>query len=110
MKNIVVFSMLLRAFRYCSTFQAYPDEREKLRMALLVDKYPNRFIHEQFNDVLLKLNVDQLLSFNSYGNYRKEVIEAHVIVKVAVDYGKTMFVHFTYYSSIKTFPSKFNAL
>ena len=51
-----------------------------------------------------------MLAFNSYGNYRKEVIESHVIVKVAVDYGKTTFVYFTYCSSIKTFRSKFNAL
>ena len=38
------------------------------------------------------------------------VIDAHVIVEVAVYYGKTMFVYFTYCSSIKTFRSKFNAL
>ncbi|CAF4386938.1 unnamed protein product, partial [Rotaria sordida] len=32
--------MLLRAIRYCSSFQVYLDEREKLRMALLLNKYP----------------------------------------------------------------------
>ena len=52
MKMIVVFIILLRAFRCCSMFQAYLDEREKVRITLLVDKYRNRFFHEQLNYVL----------------------------------------------------------
>ncbi|CAF4701862.1 unnamed protein product, partial [Rotaria sp. Silwood2] len=35
MKKNIIFTMLLRAVRYCSTFQAYLDEREKLRMVLM---------------------------------------------------------------------------
>ncbi|CAF5069358.1 unnamed protein product, partial [Rotaria sp. Silwood1] len=62
MKKNIIFTMLLRAIRYCSTFQAYLDERENLRMALMVNKYPNKFIHEQFDHVLLKLNIDQPLT------------------------------------------------
>jgi hypothetical protein len=38
MKQNIPCTMLLRAIRYCSTFKAYLDEREKLRMALLLNK------------------------------------------------------------------------
>ncbi|CAF2065566.1 unnamed protein product [Rotaria magnacalcarata] len=110
MKKNIVFTMLLRCIRYCSTFQAYLDEREKLRMALLLNKYPNKFIDEQFNHVWLKLNIDQPLTFNNYKHYRQQVIDSPVKEKVPVDYGKTMFVHFTYCSSMKTFPGKFHTL
>ncbi|CAF2889661.1 unnamed protein product [Rotaria sp. Silwood2] len=110
MKKNIIFTMLLRAVRYCSTFQAYLDEREKLRMVLMVNKYPNKFIHEQFNHVLLKLNIDQPLTCINYSNFRQRIIDSSVKEKIPVDYGKTMFVHFTYCSGMKTFPSKFHAL
>ncbi|CAF4795095.1 unnamed protein product [Rotaria socialis] len=85
--------MLLRAIRYCSTFQAYLNECKKLRMALLMNKCPNKFIDEQFNDILLKLNIDRPLTFNNYANYREKVINSPVKQK-KIDYGKKMFVHF----------------
>ncbi|CAF4419706.1 unnamed protein product [Rotaria socialis] len=111
MKKNIVFTMLLRAIRYCSTFQAYLNEREKIRMALLMNKYPNKFIDEQYNGILLKLNIDRPLTFNNYENYREKVINSLVKQeKMPIDYGKKMFVHFTYCSSMKTFPSKFHAL
>ncbi|CAF1604161.1 unnamed protein product [Rotaria magnacalcarata] len=101
MKKNIVFTMLLRAIRYCSTFQAYLNQREKLRMALLMNKHPNKFIDEQFNDVLLRWNIDRPLTFNNYANYRE---------KVPIEYGKKMFAHFTYCSSMKKFSSKFHVL
>ncbi|CAF2979450.1 unnamed protein product [Rotaria socialis] len=79
-------------------------------MALLLNKYPNEFIDEQFNHVLLKLNITQLLTCNNYVNYRKKVIDSPLKEKVPVNYGKTMFVHFTYCSSMRTFPGKFHTL
>ena len=77
-------------------------------MALLVNKYPNKFIDEQINPVLYKLKIDQPLSLNNYRNYRQKVIDSPVKERVPVDYHKTMFVHFTYCSSMKTFPGKFH--
>ena len=52
MKVNIHFTMLLRAIRYCSTFDEYLNEREKLWMALLLNKYPNKLIDQQFNKVL----------------------------------------------------------
>ena len=54
MKKNIPFAMLLRAIRYCSTFESYLKERESLRMALLLNKYPKYLIHDQFNWVLQK--------------------------------------------------------
>ncbi|CAF5154962.1 unnamed protein product, partial [Rotaria sp. Silwood1] len=36
--------MLIRAIKYYSTFEAYLCECEKLRMALLLNKYPGEFL------------------------------------------------------------------
>ncbi|CAF5037179.1 unnamed protein product [Rotaria sp. Silwood1] len=110
MKKNIVFTMLLRTIRYCSTFQAYLNEREKLRMALLLNKYPNKFINEQFNNILIKLNIEDPLTFNNYSQYRQMVINSPIREKVPIDYKKTIFIHFTYCSSMKTFPVKFHNL
>ncbi|CAF4950582.1 unnamed protein product [Rotaria sp. Silwood1] len=98
MKKNIIFTMFLRTIRYCSTFQVYLNEREKLRMALLLNKYPNRIIDEQFNHVLSKCNIDQPLDFNNYNLIREKIIETPIKEKIPVDYGKIMFVHFTYCS------------
>ncbi|CAF3905745.1 unnamed protein product [Rotaria sp. Silwood1] len=110
MKKNIVFTMLLRTIRYCSTFQAHLNEREKLRMALLLNKYPNKFINEQFNNILIKLNIEDPLTFNNYSQYRQMVINSPIREKVPIDYKKTIFIHFTYCSSMKTFPVKFHNL
>ncbi|CAF2047889.1 unnamed protein product [Rotaria magnacalcarata] len=62
MKKNIPFAMFLRAIRYCSTFKAFLDERDDLRMALLLNKYPRKFIDNQFNRVLKKCNIAQLLT------------------------------------------------
>ncbi|CAF0808658.1 unnamed protein product [Adineta steineri] len=82
--------MLLRSIRCCSTFQAYLQERDHLRMALLLNQYLIKFIDQQFNCVLEKFNI--LQPFTS------------------TNYGQSMFVHFTYCSSMKSFPEKFHQL
>ncbi|CAF4132838.1 unnamed protein product, partial [Rotaria sordida] len=110
MKKNIIFTMVLRTIRYCSTFQAYLNEREQLRIELLLNKYPNKFINEQFQYILLKFKIDQLLTVNNYDNYRQKVIDSPIKEKVPIDYGKTMFVHFTYCSNMKTFPGKFHTL
>ncbi|CAF1393834.1 unnamed protein product [Rotaria sordida] len=79
-------------------------------MALLLNKYPNKFIDEQFNIILSKLDIIQALTYNNYANYRQRVIDSQIKEKVTVDYCKTTFVHFTYCSSMKIFPRKFHTL
>ena len=52
MKMNIPFAMLFREIRYCSIFDGYLNEREKLRMALLLNKCPNKLTNQQFNKVL----------------------------------------------------------
>ncbi|CAF5119257.1 unnamed protein product, partial [Rotaria sp. Silwood1] len=110
MKKNIPFTMLLRAFRYCSTFQTYLDEREKLRMALLLNKYPNKIIEQQFNNVLLKFNINQPLTINNYDKYRQKVFDSPYKESTEIDYDKVLFIYFTYCSSMKMFPLKFHTL
>jgi len=110
MKKNIPYAMLLRAIRYCSTFQSFINEREKLRMALLLNKYPNKVIDEQFNNVLLRNKISQPLTINNYDEIRQKIICMPEKEKAHVNYEKTIFVHFTYCSSMKFFPKKFHEL
>ncbi|CAM4850308.1 unnamed protein product, partial [Rotaria magnacalcarata] len=110
MKKNIPFAMLLRAIRYCSTFESYLNEREKLRMALLLNKYPNKIIDEQFNNVLVKFGINEPLTSINFNRSRQQIIGSPVKEKLSVNYDKSIFVHFTYCSSMKTFPIKFHTL
>ncbi|CAM4851158.1 unnamed protein product [Rotaria magnacalcarata] len=110
MKKNIPFAMLLRAIRYCSTFQSYLNEREKLRMALLLNKYPNKIIDEQFDNVLVKFGIIEPLTPVNYNRFRQKIIDSPIKEKLSVNYDKSIFVHFTYCSSMKTFPIKFHTL
>ena len=110
MKKNIIFTMLLRAIRYCSTLHAYLKERSKLRMALLLNKYPGHFIDQQFNAVLQKFNINEIFTTNNYNSIRQKVITTPYKEKVPIDYSTKMFVHFTYCSNMKKFPQKFHAL
>ncbi|CAF4560692.1 unnamed protein product, partial [Rotaria magnacalcarata] len=110
MKKNIPFAMLLRAIRYCSTFQSYLNERETLRMALLLNKYPNKIIDEQFNNVLQKFKIIQPLTSNNYNKIRQHIIDTHFKQKLPLEYEKHMFIHFTYCKNMKIFPTKFHIL
>ncbi|CAF2652357.1 unnamed protein product [Rotaria sp. Silwood2] len=110
MKKNIPFEMLIRTIKYCSTFDAYSYEREKLRMALLLNKYPGDFIDKQFSRVFQKYYITQPLSTKNYNISREKIMCARRQEKILIDYGKTMFVHFTYCLNMKTFPVKFHTL
>jgi hypothetical protein len=110
MKKNIQFTMLLRAIRYCSTFQAYLDERSKLRMALLLNKCPSQFIDQQFYRMLRKFKIEQPLTINNYNILRQQVIDTPSKEKVPTDYSASIFIHFTYCLRMRTFPKKFHAL
>ena len=110
MKKNIPFTMLLRAIRYCSTFEAYLTERESIRMALLLNKYPGDLINEQFKNVLLKYDIHDMLSVTNYDLIGDKIIQSPIQEIIPVDYGKTMFVHFTYCTNMQTFPAKFHSL
>ena len=110
MKQNIPFAMLLRAIRYSSTFQSYLDERGKLKCDLLVNKYPIKFIDQQFLRLLHKFNINEPLTIGNYDTLRQQVIDTPYDNKVPIDYKKILFVHFTYCSNMTTFPRKFHEL
>ncbi|CAF2258392.1 unnamed protein product [Rotaria magnacalcarata] len=66
MKKNIPFEMLIRAIKYCSAFEAHLYEREKLRMALLLNKYPGEFLEKQFNRIFQKYEMNQPISNKNY--------------------------------------------
>ncbi|CAF1403495.1 unnamed protein product, partial [Rotaria sp. Silwood1] len=110
MKKNIIFTMLLRALRYSSTFQEYLNERERLRMALLLNKYPNKFVEKQFENILTKLDINKPITAYNYSESRQKVMNSAIKEKLPINYQKTLFVHFTYCSSMKLFPVKFYEL
>ncbi|CAF1505381.1 unnamed protein product, partial [Adineta ricciae] len=112
MKKNIPFAMFLRAIRYCSTFNAYLQERESLRMALLLNKYPGDLITSQFNRVLSKFEINDQLSIRNYERLRDQLIQSFHPSRdrTPFDHGKMMFVHYTYCTNMKSFPMKFHNL
>ncbi|CAF5115871.1 unnamed protein product, partial [Rotaria sp. Silwood1] len=110
MKINIPYTMLIRAIKYCSTFETYVKEREKLRMALLLNKYPGEFIEKQFSRVFQKHNLIEPLSTSNYITLREKLIYLGTNEKMPFDYRSTMFIHFTYCLNMKTLPAKFHAL
>lgn len=90
MKKNIPYEMLFRGIKYCPTFEAYINEREKLRMSLLLNKYPGDFIDKQF---------DRL---------RQKIIHSPMKEKMTVDFGRSMFIYFTFCANMKSFPPKFH--
>ncbi|CAF3408015.1 unnamed protein product [Rotaria socialis] len=78
MKKNIPFAMLLRAIRYYSTFKAVLNEREDLRMALLLNKYLCVFMDKHFNRVLQKFNINQPLTSNNYSSIREKIIHVPI--------------------------------
>ncbi|CAF0954402.1 unnamed protein product [Adineta steineri] len=104
MKRNIPYIMLYRAIQYCSTFELFIEERETIRTALLLNKYPCNFIDKHFNRVLEKSKIAQPLTFLNYDTIREDIMNAPTKEKINIDYGKTLFVHFTYCSNMETFP------
>lgn len=92
MKTNIPFTMLLRAIRYCSTFEGYINERELLRMAFLLNKYPDIFINKQYIKVWNKFNINQTININNYNKLRKQIIESPQKEKIYIDYRKHIFI------------------
>ena len=109
-KKNICFNLLLRALRYCSTFQAYISEREKIRMALLLNRYPGKFIKQKFDRVFSKSNIVEALCSDNYETQRRKVLTSDTHENIPVDHSRKMFVHFTYCSNMRTFPRKFHTL
>ena len=110
MKKNIPFTMLLRTVRYCSSFHSYVAERESLRVALLLNKYPGSFIAAQFDSFLKKFNIGQAIDVHNYSDIREQVICSPKNEKMSIEYDTHLFVHFTYCTNMRSFPRQFHTL
>ena len=95
-KKNIPFAMILRALRYYSTFQLFVQERESLRMSLLLNKYPEILINEQFDCMLKKFDLKRPSNQDEYQKIRLIIIKQEFKEKTLVDYDNNLFVHFTF--------------
>ena len=74
MKNIP-FSALLRAVRICSLTEDLRDEIEKIRITLLLNKYPPKFIDNHFRrffETLTEQKDSQLILSERHSEFREK--------------------------------------
>ena len=100
MKNIP-FSGLLRAVRICSHRDDLRDEIEKIRVTLLLNRYPSKFIDNHFKrffETLTGEKDSQLLLSDKHSEYRERVLDIqwNKKEKQKINFDKDILLHFTY--------------
>lgn len=110
MKKDILFAMILRAVRYCSTFPLYIQERESLRMSLLLNKYLDKAIQEQIDNMFKKINTKEPIHANSYNNVRSIIISNPYKPRQSVDCANNISIHFTFCSSMTNFSIHYHYL
>ena len=112
MKNIP-FSGLLRAVRICSHKEDLREEIEKIRITLLLNKYPPKFIDNHFKrffETLTGERESKLLLSDKHNEYRDRVLDVqwNRKEKQKINFDKDVLLHFTYTPSLARFGSKFH--
>jgi hypothetical protein len=114
MKNIP-FSALLRAVRVCSHADNLAEEIEKVRITLLLNKYPPGFIDRHFQrffEALTGQKHSNLLLSEQHSSFRDKVLDIgwNKKEKQGIDFNKDILLHFTYTPSLARFGSRFHSL
>ena len=115
MKNIP-FSALLRATRVCSHSQDLNEEIEKVRITLLLNKYPPNFIDRHFSrffETLTGQKNAKLLLSEKHSEYRNQVLDPQWNRKKEkrnIDFNKDILLHFTYTPSLASFGARFHQI
>jgi hypothetical protein len=114
MKNIP-FSGLLRALRICSHREDLEVEIEKIRITLLLNKYPPNFIDKHFRRFFESVtgeNSSRLLLSEKHSEFRNKVMttEWNKKEKKGIDFNRDILVHFSYTPSLARFGSRFHQI
>jgi len=114
MKNIP-FSALLRAVRVCSHSEDLVIEIEKIRITLLLNKYPSYFIDRHFRRFFEEVtgkNDSKLLLSAQHSEFRNKVLDIgwNKKEKRGIDFNKDILVHFTYTPSLARFGARFHQI
>ena len=115
MKNIP-FSALLRAVRISSHTDSLTEEIERIRITLLLNQYPPKFIDTHFNrfyQVLTGQKDSKLLLSEQHSIFRDRVLDPQwnkKKEKQGIDFNRDILLHFTYTPSLAQFGSKFHQI
>lgn len=114
MKNIP-FAALLRAVRICSHREDLEREIEKVRITLLLNRYPPNFIDRHFSRFFETLTGDKdkkLLLSDKHSEYRETVLDIqwNKKEKQKINFNKDILLHFSYTPSLARFGAKFHSL
>ena len=114
MKNIP-FSALLRVVRICSHRENLEEEIEKVRITLLLNKYPPKFIdrhYQRFFQTLTGEREPKLLLSVRHSEFRDQVLDIgwNKKEKPGINFNKDIMLHFTYTPSLARFGSRFHQI
>jgi len=114
MKNIP-FSALLRAVRICSHRENLEEEIEKVRITLLLNRYPQNFIDRHFRRFFETLTGERdpkLLLSDRHNEFRDKVLEPGWNKKdnPGINFNKDILLHFTYTPNLACFGSRFHQI
>ena len=115
MKRNIPYAAALRATRICSHREDLREELEKIRITLLLNKYPPRFVDNQLGrflqDVTGQQTLDLLLGEN-HTVYREKVLEPtwNEKEKRNIEFGRDILLHFTYAPPLAHFGSRFHQI
>ncbi len=111
MRNIP-YAAALRATRICSHPEDLRQESDKIRVMLLLNKYPPTFINQHMNrfykDLTEKQSSDTLLS-KEHGKYRERVLdeEWNKKEKRKIDFKNDILCYFSYTPALACFGKNF---
>jgi hypothetical protein len=116
MRNIP-YAAALRATRICSHPDDLRKELDKIRITLLLNKYPPTFIDQQmgrfYKDLTEKKSSDALLS-KEHGRYRERVLEEqwnnNKKTRRKIDFRDDILCHFSYTPALARFGTNFYQL
>lgn len=105
----------LRAVRICSHSIDLREEIEKVRITLLLNKYPPKFIDRHFQrffETLTNQKDPKLLLSENYNEFRNKVLDTqwNKKEKQQINFNKDILLHFTYTPSLAQFGAKFHVL
>jgi hypothetical protein len=114
MRNIP-YAAALRATRICSHPEDLRQELDKIRVMLLLNKYPPKFINQHMNrfykDLTEKQSSDTLLS-KEHGKYRERVLDDkwNKKEKRKIDFKNDILCHFSYTPALACFGKNFHQI
>jgi len=112
-KRNIPFISLIRAVRYCSSYDAFKHEENYICVSLLLNKYPLRFILRQFDRVFKTYQCSTPTSTN-FLNIRKifldNVGKETRAKKAKIDFETIFLCHFTFCKGMENFSAQFNQI